>query len=118
MVFGVKSGTTTQFLVDANQPVSAGDAIVIYCAGLGPVNPPVEAGSAAPLSPPAVTANPVTVTIGGTEAKVFFGGLVGGFAGLYQVNAYVPAGVKAGAAVPLVVQVAGFDSAAVTIAIK
>ncbi len=61
--------------------MSAGDAIVIYCAGLGPVNPPVAAGSAAPSSPPAVTTNPVTVTIGGKSAQVFFSGFVGGFAG-------------------------------------
>lgn len=118
VIFGVKSGSTTQFLVDPSHPVSAGDAIVIYCAGLGPVNPPVEAGSAAPSSPPAVTTNPVTVTIGGKDAKVFFSGLVGGFAGLYQVNAYVPAGLTPGATVPLAIDVASFESAPVTIAIK
>src|ERR1035438_4738734 len=98
--------------------MSAGDAIVIYCAGLGPVNPPVAAGSAAPSAPPANTTNPVTVTIGGKSAQVFFGGLVGGFAGLYQVNAYVPKGITPGDAVPLVVTVAGFESAPVTVAVK
>ena len=81
--------------------MSAGDAIVIYCAGLGAVNPPVTAGTAAPSSPPAITTNPVTVTIGGKTAQVFFSGLVGGFAGLYQVNAYVPKGITPGDAVPL-----------------
>jgi uncharacterized protein (TIGR03437 family) len=104
--------------VTAAHPMSAGDAIVIYCAGLGPVNPPVTAGSAAPSSPPAMTTNPVTVTIGGKTAQVFFGGLVGGFAGLYQVNAYVPKGTTAGDAVPLVVTVAGFESAPVTVSVK
>ncbi len=118
VVFDVKPGASAQILVDANHPMSAGDAIVIYCAGLGPVNPPVAAGSAAPSSPPAVTANPVTVTIGGKPAQVFFSGLVGGFAGLYQVNAYVPKGITVGDAVPLVVSVAGFDSAPVTVAVK
>jgi uncharacterized protein (TIGR03437 family) len=118
IVFDVKPGTSAQIPVDANHLMSAGDAIVIYCAGLGPVNPPVAAGSAAPSSPPAVTTNPVTVTIGGKSAQVFFSGLVGGFAGLYQVNAYVPTGIAPGDAVPLVVSVDGFNSAPVTVAVK
>jgi uncharacterized protein (TIGR03437 family) len=118
VVFDVKPGQTAQILVDANHPMSAGDAIVIYCAGLGAVEPPVTAGSAAPSSPPATTTNPVTVTIGGQTAQVFFGGLVGGFAGLYQVNAYVPKGITPGDAVPLVLTVAGFESAPVTVAVK
>ncbi|HLK17995.1 MAG TPA: hypothetical protein VKT81_03530 [Bryobacteraceae bacterium] len=118
VVFDVKPGKTAQVLVDVSHPMSAGDAIVIYCAGLGPVNQHVTAGSAAPSSPPATTNDPVTVTIGGKSAQVFFGGLVGGFAGLYQVNAYVPKGIAPGDAVPLVVTVAGFGSAAVTVAVK
>ncbi len=118
VVFGVAPGASAQIPVSADHPVSAGYAIVIYCAGLGPVDPAVEAGSAAPSAPPAQTTNPVTVSIGGKDAKVFFGGLVGGFAGLYQVNAYVPAGITPGAAVPLIVTVAGFESAPVTIAVQ
>jgi len=118
VVFDVKPGQSAQVLVDAAHPMSAGDAIVIYCAGLGPVNPPVAAGSAAPFSPPAMTTNPVTVTIGGKSAQVFFGGLVGGFAGLYQVNAYVPKSITPGDAVPLILTVAGFESAPVTVAVK
>ena len=118
VVFDVKPNSSAQVPVDADHPISAGDAIVIYCAGLGPVNPPVVAGAAAPSSPPAMTTNPVTVTIGGKSAQVFFGGLVGGFAGLYQVNAYVPTGVTAGGSVPLVVSVAGLESAPVNVAVK
>lgn len=118
VVFYVKPGTTAQILVDASHPMSAGGAIVIYCAGLGPVSPPVAAGSKAPSNPPATTTNKVTVTIGGKPAQVFFGGLVGGFAGLYQVNAYVPKGITPGNKVPLVVTVEGFGSAPVTVAVK
>lgn len=113
-----KPGSSTGIRVDASHPISAGDALVIYAAGLGPVNPPVAAGSAAPSSPPAVTTNPVTVKIGGKSAQVFFSGLVGGFAGLYQVNVNVPSGIAPGDAIPLVVSVAGFDSAPVTVAVK
>jgi trimeric autotransporter adhesin len=118
VVFDVKPGTTAQILVDPDHPMSAGDAIVIYCAGLGAVTPNVPAGTAAPSSPPATTTNPATVTIGGKSAQVFFSGLVGRFAGLYQVNAYVPKGIAPGNGVPLVISVAGFDSAPVTVAVK
>jgi uncharacterized protein (TIGR03437 family) len=113
-----KPGSKVGTPVDAKHPISAGDAIVIYCAGLGPVNPPVAAGSAAPSNPPAATTNPVTVTIGGKSAQVFFSGLVAGLAGEYQVNAYVPKGITPGDAVPLVLSVAGFESAPVTVAVK
>jgi uncharacterized protein (TIGR03437 family) len=37
--------------------------------------------------------DPVTVTIGGVNAPVFFAGLIPGFTGLYQVNATVPTGI-------------------------
>ena len=99
-------------------PVSAGDRVVIYCEGLGPVTPAVAAGAAAPFDPLARTANPVAVTIGGQDAAVEFAGLAPGFAGLYQVNAVVPPGVPQGDAVPLTVQVGGSTSASVTLAIQ
>ncbi len=117
VVFDVKPGSTEQVLMDGDHPLSAGDAIVIYCTGLGPVNAAIAPGAAAPLSPAATTINPVTVTVGGQAAKVFFSGLVGGFTGLYQVNAYFPAGVSPGDAVPLFISAAGFDSAAVNVAV-
>jgi uncharacterized protein (TIGR03437 family) len=44
--------------------------------------------------------------------------LVGGIAGEYQVNAYVPKGITAGSKVPLIVTAAGFSSAPVTVAVK
>ena len=108
----------SQFVVNAGNPASAGDAIVIYCAGLGPVDPPVAAGSAASLTQLSNTVNPVTVTIGGQSAQVIFGGLAPGFAGLYQVNAIVPSGITPASNVPLVLTVAGQSSAPVTIALQ
>ena len=108
----------TQFEVDANHPMSAGDVAVIYCAGLGPVDPPVPAGTAAPSSPLSQTTNMVTVSIGGQNAPVGFAGLAPGFTGLYQVNATVPSGIAPGASVPLVITEAGQTSVAVTVAIQ
>lgn len=108
----------TQFESSATQPASAGDVLVIYCAGLGPVSPRVADGAAAPLSTLSNTVNPVAVTIGGQSAQVLFAGLAPGFAGLYQVNAIVPPGITAGTNVPVILTTAGFSSAPVTVAIQ
>jgi uncharacterized protein (TIGR03437 family) len=108
----------SQFVVTSSNPASAGDAIVIYCAGLGAVDPPVMAGTAASLTQLSNTVNPVTVMIGGQAAQVLFAGLAPGYAGLYQVNVIVPSGITPASNVPLVVTVAGQSSSPVTIALQ
>ncbi len=118
-VIVVVKANGTQFVNTASAPASAGDALTIYCAGLGAVNPPVADGTAAPLTQPfAQTVDPVTVTVGGNPAQVLFTGLAPGFAGLYQVNVVVPAGVAPGASVPVVITAGGFPSPPVTVAIQ
>jgi uncharacterized protein (TIGR03437 family) len=102
------------FNVDSTHPASAGDVLVIYCTGLGPVNPPVTAGSVSPSSPAASTVNTVSLTIGGVNAAVAFSGLTPGFTGLYQINTAVPSGLSAGEQ-PVVVTVAGQQSLPVTL---
>jgi len=104
-------------LADATHPVKAGDALVIYCAGLGTVTPPVGNGSAAPAAPLSQTATPV-VTIGHKRAPVLFSGLTPGFSGLYQLNVIVPADVTPGDEVPVVIGVAGQTSPVVTISVR
>ncbi len=79
------------------------------------MNPPVVAGSAAVLS---MTVNPVTVTFGGQQAIVDFAGLAPGFAGLYQVNARVPGGLKPADDVPLQLSVLGQQSSAFPIPVR
>ncbi len=98
-------------LADANAPATAGDALVIYAVGLGAVTPALTAGDGAPGSPFSQTAVPVTATIGGVPASVFFAGLTPGFVGLYQVNVTVPTGITAGSSVPVTVSVAGKSNA-------
>ena len=105
-------------LAEAATPARAGDVVVIWCAGLGEVDQPVTAGEGAPSFPPAITADPVTVTIGGIDAPVQFAGLAPGFAGLYQVNAVIPEGVQPGNDVPVVLNVAGQSSPPVTVALQ
>jgi uncharacterized protein (TIGR03437 family) len=108
----------TQFLVGPSAPAVAGDALVIYCAGLGAVSQHVSAGSVSPGSPLATTTNNVSVTIEGLPAQVLFVGLAPGFAGLYQVNVIIPSGVVTSTAAPLVISVAGQSSPATPIPIQ
>ena len=91
----------------------AGEAIVIYCTGLGEVRPAVAAGVPAPLAPLSETIVAPVVTIGGVRAEVFYSGLTPLFAGLYQVNATVPAGV--GGTVAVVVESDGRRSNAISV---
>jgi uncharacterized protein (TIGR03437 family) len=108
----------TQYLNSPANPSLAGDALVIYCAGLGSVNLPVTAGSVSPSSPLADTKNAVSVTIEGTAANVFYSGLAPGFAGLYQVNVIVPAGLTPSSTAPLVITVSGQSSPVTTVAVR
>ena len=107
-----------QYLVEQDSPLQEGHAVVLYCAGLGPVSPSVPEGAAAPLEPLSQTSNPVTLTIGGQQATVLFAGLAPGFAGLYQVNALVPEGIEKGPEVPVVLTLAGQPSPPVTLPIQ
>jgi uncharacterized protein (TIGR03437 family) len=106
--------SSTGIRADRNHPVKSGDTVVVYCAGLGMVNPPVPAGYPAPANPLSHTANPVTATIGGIPAHVAFAGLTPRLTGLYQVNVVVPALVPPGDAIDLVLTVAGQISPPVT----
>jgi uncharacterized protein (TIGR03437 family) len=106
-------------LADAANPARAGDVIVFFAAGLGPVDPPVAAGAQNPFDVLSRVTSPMSITIGGVEARVEFAGLFPGFAsGTYQVNATVPAGITPGSAVPMVVTVAGQPGPPVTLAVQ
>ena len=105
-------------LAEPGAPARRGEAVVIYGTGLGPVNQIVTAGNQAPSSPLAVTLSTVEVLIGGKSAQVLFSGLTPGFAGLYQVNAILPADSPTGNAVPLSLRVDGRLSNSVEIAVE
>ncbi|MDP8979333.1 MAG: hypothetical protein M3O35_01940 [Acidobacteriota bacterium] len=115
-ILGQKPGGVPALNTPAN-PASAGDALLIFCTGLGTVSPSVPAGSAAPFALFS-TDNQVTATVGGQTAQVLFAGLAPGYVGLYQVNLIVPAGITPGPNVPVVLSAAGADSVPVTVAIK
>ena len=108
---------TAAYVVNTGAPAHAGDTIVLYCTGLGAVNPVVGDG-AAPGQQLSQTIGTAQLMVGGQSAHVSFAGLAPGFAGLYQVNATVPKGVQTGGSVPVTVTIDGQTSPLITIAIK
>lgn len=107
---GIVTEALTGQLNSATNPAKAGDYLVIYGTGLGAVQGPngqagPADGAVAPSSPLFRTISTVTATIGGVNAQVSFSGLTPTFAGLYQVNVQMPAGVTPGSAVPVVLTV-------------
>jgi uncharacterized protein (TIGR03437 family) len=94
----------------ASTYVRAGDWITMYATGLGVVNGTVGNGQAPGNPPPQVKA-PVTATLGGMTLTVTWAGLAPGYAGLYQINAALPAQVGSGfQTLPLAVSVGGETS--------
>lgn len=111
-------GLNPLLIADRGNPVGRGEVVVIYCEGLGPVDPAIEAGQQTPDSPLRRVSLPLRVTIGGQEAVVQFAGLTPGLSGLYQINAVVPDSASTGDAVPVAITVAGQQSNTVTIALR
>jgi uncharacterized protein (TIGR03437 family) len=103
-----------------SRPATAGvDYIEIYCNGLGPVSNTPAYGQQA-SGPPLLSQTPTlpVVTIGGVPATVTFSGLSPHSVSLYQVDVLVPAGVPAGDAVPIMLQMLGLTSNMPTIAVQ
>lgn len=83
-------------LVSSSNPARAGETLLVYGTGLGPLKIPVNSGDKAPSSPLAETLIVPRATVGGLDAPVTFSGLAPGFAGLYQINIVVPNGLQPG----------------------
>ncbi len=103
---------------DAAHPVKIGQYITLYVTGYGQTNPGGIDGQpgAVPLPIPLL---PVTVTIGGKQTTTNYAGQAPQIvAGVMQVNALVPQGITAGAAVPVVIKAGDFSTqSGVTIAV-
>ena len=102
-----------------SNPAVKGTVISIFASGAGQTNPPGVDGQVAGTRLP-VPLLPVTVQIGGLNAKVFYADAAPGLiSGVTQVNALIPAGVNPGSTIPVVLTVGGAGSqAGVTIAIQ
>ena len=104
--------------VSESAPARPGEFLLIFCTGLGLVQPEVPSGNVAPSTPPlAETLSTPLVNIAGIPAQVTFSGLASGFVGLCQVNVQVPAGIPSGTQeVEIIIN--GVPSNTVTIAVQ
>jgi uncharacterized protein (TIGR03437 family) len=99
---------------NTGNPAKPGETVLIYCTGLGAVSSPPADGAAGNGQP---TVAMPSVMIGEVKAMVSFSGLAPGFVGLYQVNAEVPASLKAGNQ-PVVVEVGSASSNSVLLPVQ
>jgi uncharacterized protein (TIGR03437 family) len=85
-------------LVSERSPALAGETISVYLTGLGAVFPPIQDGFPGSSDSTSLnnTTNTIAAAIGGMTATVGYAGLAPGFAGLYQINITIPAGLTAG----------------------
>jgi uncharacterized protein (TIGR03437 family) len=90
-------------------PLSRGQALVVYATGLGAVSKQGQ------LS---VTAAPVTALINGQELPVQFSGLAPGYVGLYQVNVPIPGATPPGLGISITLKEGGQVSNTVTVALQ
>ena len=114
----VVSNPGQQTLAGSASPAHTGDYILVYCTGLGLVNPSSVAGTATSSDVLHPAASSIGLQIGGKDATVAFAGLVPGFTGLYQINAIVPQGVTPGDAVSVIVTGAGIAGGTVTMGVR
>ena len=113
---GAITHSVGQLPVTVDSPASAGEVVQIFATGLGSVSPTVPSGRPAPSQPLSRIVSSVTVTLNGVPAPVLFAGLAPGFAGLYQVNLQVPAGIRG--TVEVVLTLEGVSSNAVTMEVR
>ena len=83
----VKDGT---FQGVTTTPAKPGDVIILWGTGFGPTTPVAPFGVQIPADKTYLTANPVSVKVGGLQAQVYGAALAPGFAGLYQVAIQIP----------------------------
>ncbi|WP_155121611.1 BACON domain-containing protein [Bryobacter aggregatus] len=97
----------------ATNPAKVGTYITGYLTGQGVLDNPVPTGMSAPLAPLSIPQAPVSVSIGGVPAKLYFAGLTPGLIGVFQINVQIPE-LPAGEH-PLQVKVGSSNSNAATI---
>jgi uncharacterized protein (TIGR03437 family) len=99
----------------AAAPARAGEILVVYGTGFGPVTPAVGDGTAAPANPPAAGAPP-NVFLQGRQLGVQYAGLAPGLAGVWQINVVLPSDTPTGPALPLTM-VSGVESNQLPVAV-
>ena len=106
-------------LVSNNNPARRGSIVSIYATGLGAVDPPVTSGDVGnAIEPLNRTLLTPMVRFDNYDGEVLYSGLAPGFAGLYQINVKVPAGVSSAYNIPVSLVIGGAASNRVTIPIQ
>jgi uncharacterized protein (TIGR03437 family) len=90
-------------------PAKTGDVLTAFGVGWGPTTSSTPPGTIA--SATATLTSPFSLTLGGTPVTVLYAGVSPTYAGLYQIDFTVPAGVSAGNQ-PLVLTVNGVPTSA------
>ena len=93
--------------------VAPGSTLLALVTGLGPTEPALPTGVAAPPGPPASAMVPLSATIGGQNSPVLAAGLAPGLVGVFEVILRVP--VQPPGNYPLVIQASGVQSNSVAV---
>jgi len=83
-------------LITSDSAAHPGDAVVLYATGLGQTVPPVAYGELPKAAAKLSQMSRFTVLLDGVAIDaglIFYAGVAPGFAGLYQINLFLPAGV-------------------------
>ncbi len=95
----------------SDNPASPGQAIVLFATGEGQTTPAGDDGAVVDANNLPRPNLPVSVTIGGMPAEVFYaGGAPTLVSGVLQVNVYVPEGLQGAGDVPVILKVGEFTS--------
>jgi uncharacterized protein (TIGR03437 family) len=90
-------------------PISRGQAVVIYATGLGTV---------APQGNQSVVTTPVSVVLAGDPITPTFAGLSAGLIGVYQVNVTIPVNTPPGLDLPLLLRQGNVDGNTVSLSVQ
>ncbi|MFN7921071.1 MAG: hypothetical protein U0Q16_13305 [Bryobacteraceae bacterium] len=85
-------------LVTASKPARPGEVVILYANGLGATQPPLQPGQVAKEAAWVEPRDGFRVLLNGQPVapdRILYAGVAPGFAGLYQVNLMLPAGLPA-----------------------
>jgi uncharacterized protein (TIGR03437 family) len=113
----VAGGSTT--ITGPDNPVAAGEVLVLYATGLGAMTPTVPDGTVIATPLPVFTASSIKVLIGGQNAEILYAGPAPGLiAGAAQINVRVPGNLTPGQSAVLLVVSDNSSAPGVTVATR
>jgi uncharacterized protein (TIGR03437 family) len=98
-----------------NHPAAPGSVVSLFTTGLGPTEPPVPTGVAAPLDPASLATLPLSATLASQPTAILTAQLTPGFVGVFRVTFELP-NLPPGS-YPLVIQSNGASSNSVKVSV-